>query len=510
MLSLPRSRRTFAIAILALLVIVGTAAPGYDAVAQRMDDGSLLLYPELILKGWLPYRDFETFYGPANAYLLAGVYSLFQPGIFVARTVGLVYHLAILAAIFCIVRPRGIALALGSTLIAHLFLLLTGLAPFAWIGGLACALWSLFLAAARPSSKLIFFAGLLAALALLCRPDLCPALLLSTGVLLFFHHSRLRYTYLIGFGLGLLPMLLLIYAAGFQNIFDNVFLYPVIFTNPARRLPWSSLPPYVVYLLGLHFAAALINLGAGFLALRHDTGAWANRLFVAAAIFALGITHEALQRMDTGHMTLCCFLSLALLPVSFSIIADRWIETPASRSRPLLLIAITLLMVQGLAPEVVPVFRQAIGLGGPSRKDDVVFLEHKGRRFPVDSITMARETAAMLDKITNLASAGQRLFVGPADLRRTNYNDTFIYHLLPQLTPATYFLEMNSLSANRPGSRLGTDILSADWLVLDHGLDDWNESNESSRFGSEIPNQIVQSNFELRAKQGPFDIYRRK
>jgi hypothetical protein len=62
-LSLPRSRRAFAIAIIVPLVIVGTAAPGYDGLAQRMDDGSLLLYPELILKGWLPYRDFETFYG---------------------------------------------------------------------------------------------------------------------------------------------------------------------------------------------------------------------------------------------------------------------------------------------------------------------------------------------------------------------------------------------------------------------------------------------------------------
>ena len=158
MLSLPRSRRVCAFAIIVLLVIVGTAAPGYDAVAQRMDDGSLLLYPELILKGWLPYRDFETFYGPANAYLLAGVYAVFQPGIFVARTIGLVYHLAILAAIFCIVRPRGIALALGSVLIAHLFLLPTGLAPFAWIGGLACALWSLFLArGGAPRFKTDFF-----------------------------------------------------------------------------------------------------------------------------------------------------------------------------------------------------------------------------------------------------------------------------------------------------------------------------------------------------------------
>jgi hypothetical protein len=510
MLSLPRSRRAFAIAIIALLVIVGTAAPGYDAMAQRMDDASLLLYPELILKGWLPYRDFETFYGPGNAYLLAGVYAIFQPGIFVARTVGLVYHLAILAAIFCIVRPRGIALALGSILIAHLFLLLTGLAPFAWIGGLACALWSLFLAAARPGSKQIFFAGLLAAVALLYRPDLTPAMLLSMGLLLFFQRGGMRYTCLTGFGLGLLPMLLLIYAAGFRNIFDNVFLYPVVFTNPARKLPWSSLQPYVTYLLILHVIAAVINVFAGFLALRKNSGLWSNRLFAATAILSLGTTHEALQRMDAGHVTLCCFLSLALLPVSFAIIADRWITGPASRSRPLLFVAVTLLVVQGLAPEVVPVLRQAIGLGGRSRNDDVVFLEHGGRRFPVDSIAVSHDTGALLDKMTSLASPGQRLFVGPADLRRTNYNDTFIYHLLPQLTPATYFLEMNPLSANRPGSRLSADILSADWLLLDHRLDEWSEPNESSRFGPDAPNQTVQSNFELNARRGSYDIYRRK
>jgi hypothetical protein len=128
----------------------------------------------------------------------------------------------------------------------------------------------------------------------------------------------------------------------------------------------------------------------------------------------------------------------------------------------------------------------------------------------VDSISVARDTGGLLDKMTSLASPGQRLFVGPADLRRTNYNDTFLYYLLPQLTPGTYFLEMNSLSANRPGSRLSADVMSADWLILDHRLDDWNEPNESSRFGPDAPNQMVQSNFELLARRGSYDIYRRK
>ena len=116
----------------------------------------------------------------------------------------------------------------------------------------------------------------------------------------------------------------------------------------------------------------------------------------------------------------------------------------------------------------------------------------------------------MLAAINRLASPGQRVFTGPADLRRTNYNNTFLYHLLPQLTPATYFLEMNPLSANRPGSRLSSDILSADWLILDHRLDEWNEQNESSRFGPETSNQVVRSNFELRAQLGSYEIYRRK
>jgi hypothetical protein len=55
-------------------------------------------------------------------------------------------------------------------------------------------------------------------------------------------------------------------------------------------------------------------------------------------------------------------------------------------------------------------------------------------------------------------------------LRRTNYNNTFLYYLLSQLTPATYFLEINPLSANRPGLRLSADVPSADWLIIGSSL----------------------------------------
>jgi len=510
MLSLPPSRRDFAIAIILLLGVVATAAPGYYALAQRMDDGALLVYPELILKGWLPYRDFETYYGPGNLYLLAGVYSISHPGIFSARTVGLAYQLAILAAIFCIVRPRGLALAIGSVLIAHLFLLPTGLAPRAWTGALAFALWSVVFAAGHPSSRRIFCAGLFAAVALLYRPDLTPAVFLSACLLLFFQSGRLRQIYLVGLGVGLLPLLVLAFAAGFQNLFDNLFLYPVIITNPARKLPWSFLSPHLATLFWFLLLAVLINLGAAFLALRTDSGSRSNSLFAAAAILALGTTHQTLQRMDSGHLTLCCFLAFALFPAALTILADRLKPAENSTIRQLLLVMLTFLMITFLVPGLIRFARRGIGIGGPSPNDNVAFLQHGRRTFPMNSLEIARESGDLLAKMMDLTSPGQRLFVGPADLRRTNYNDTFLYHLMPQLIPSTYFLEMNPLSANRPGSRLSSDILSADWLILDRRLDEWNEPNESARFGPEAPNLTVQSNFTLVAHEGSYGIYRKK
>ena len=206
--------------------------------------------------------------------------------------------------------------------------------------------------------------------------------------------------------------------------------------------------------------------------------------------------------MDSGHVTLCCFLSLALLPVGLTIITDMGCHA-ASHRHHLLSVAVTLLVVAGLAPQLVLRIGKTMGVvGGRSRKDNMVFLQHNGRSFPMDPISAALDTGTLLDQLARLSSPGQRLFVGPADLRRTNYNDTFLYYLLPQLTPADVLPESNPPSANRPESRLGTDVLSADWLILDHRLDQWNEPNESSRFGPDLPIRSC-SNFELSARAWP-------
>ena len=67
---------------LVILIVLVPLWPAFEKSAAPMDEGSLLVYPELVLKGQLPYRDFETFYGPANLWVLSGVYAVFSPGIY--------------------------------------------------------------------------------------------------------------------------------------------------------------------------------------------------------------------------------------------------------------------------------------------------------------------------------------------------------------------------------------------------------------------------------------------
>jgi hypothetical protein len=116
---------------------------------------------------------------------------------------------------------------------------------------------------------------------------------------------------------------------------------------------------------------------------------------------------------------------------------------------------------------------------------------------------------AVVARAGRLARTGDSLFVGPQDLRRTNYGPTYMYFLLPQLRPASYYMEMNPLTANREGSGLAGELRRADWLILTSAWDDWNEPNESSKLGSSEPNDVVRSKFCLRSESGEYRLYER-
>ena len=96
--------------------------------------------------------------------------------------------------------------------------------------------------------------------------------------------------------------------------------------------------------------------------------------------------------------------------------------------------------------------------------------------------TAGRGSCSRRPRARALAQPGESLFVGPQDLRRTNYGPTFMYFLLRDLRPASYYMEMNPGTANREGSGLADELRRADWLILTSEWDDWNEPNESVEY----------------------------
>jgi hypothetical protein len=233
---------------------------------------------------------------------------------------------------------------------------------------------------------------------------------------------------------------------------------------------------------------------------------------LAFALFGLCVTHQAVQRTDIFHVTFAAFASIGLLPASTAFLGTfrcNPVVRPR-RSQALFAVFMTLAVVEASSPQLVSSFQENLQRSFSVTPENDSTVAYNGEKIPVSCAAEASDVAGVLDVVGKQATPGQRLFVGPGDLRRTNVNDTYLYHLLPQLTPASYFLEMNPGSANRPNSRLAADVASADWLILNRRWDVWPELNESQKNGSDVPMSVIRDQFEI-CKRGVFlDLYRRR
>lgn len=499
------AQRSAVAAVLTLVALLVPLVPAYQAPGFPMDEGMVLLYPELLLKGWLPYRDFESYYGPLNLWVLAGAYSLGGVHLLIERTVGLGYHLMILLGVFLLARRGGTIVAVGAALLAAVILRPLNLTALAWNGGVACAIWALVaLAGSQPWRA--FLGGLLGAAALLYRPDLGPAVLLSAAPLVWRFTAALRWRYVAGFAIGLIPLAWLTLAAGPRAVFENLFVYPVMITNAGRRVPFDSALYWVQQLVMLHGVACALNLFAAFVAWRREPrSAWLPAFF-ATTLLALGLTHQGMQRMDYVHVTSTVFASIALVPWSLAILLRAG---DGKVARAFASVALSALMLAACCFEIVKIYARSTVVAFSSEPLPREIVQLDDREFALGSKRIAHYSRGVLDLLKHEAAPGERLFVGGGDLRRAYANDTFLYHLAPWLTPSTYFLEINPFSANRPDSRLTADIASADWVVLNHLWESWNEPNGSTWKGSDAPNAVLRERFALRATIGCMQVFRR-
>jgi hypothetical protein len=516
-------------------VIIGAPLRGmYLSSGATMEEGFMLTFPERVLAGDVPNVDFLHLYGPGSLHALAGVYQVFGVDLFVQRTYGLVQHLGIILGVYVLLRAWGRLAALGGAALATVLVLAPiGLSALAWNGAVAFGLWSVIFAlrARAATSKrpgvCWAVAGLLSGLALTFRPDLVIALALAHAFLLWRSGGLTRFV--AGAVAGLLPFIVHFAIAGPSAVIDGMLLDPVRYLRPGRELPqppsWDrfdgalqviadKFPPWwkVPHLFGPQqlflwfFLLPVVAIGVvavGAVLRRRSLPDTPHRhrldVLVAAGAFGFGLLPQAFQRPDSAHLA---WVSCVCFPVAIAAIIEvAGARRPSSLPMYRALVGIGVVAVSMLV--VFPYFsyrpylaysRQSIGdvpQGG-------IKVERNGRAFYLGDTrpwNAANEVIADLDA---RAQPGERLLVGPVDLRQTIYSDVFFYYLFPELTPATYYIEMDPGLANAEGTRLTGDVESADWLILTRYWSGWIEPNTSTVFGDDKPNQAVEENFCLR------------
>ena len=504
----------------------------YRAVGSTMEEGFMLVFPERVIRGDVANVDFLHLYGPGSLHLLSLWYRVFDVSLVSERTFGLLQHLLVVTGLYVLTRPWGRRLATSVALVSTLFVFTPiGLQALAWSGAVGLGVWSVVFARHGHENSDARWAhvvsGALAGLTLTFRPDLILALVLAHGWMWWRGRRVGVAAWTIGFAVGLTSLFVHLVQAGPAAMWRGMFVEPVIDLRGGRELPrppswdhldgalqvigekfapWWGLPALgtpkqlVLWFFVLPFVAVGVVLAARRVSPRAASspiaGARRSETLTAIGLFGVGLLPQALQRPDSAHFNWVSCVSFPLLVI---VVADvlrvyspqwRWRATTAS------------LAVVASIVVLIPAFTARTYLGYVTdsvRGDlDTLTVERDGREFFLGDYRPWLASAEVVRDLDSWIEPGQRLFVGPVDLRQTAYSDAFFYFLFPELEPATYFIEMDPGLANREGSRLADDVASADWLILTRFWSQWIEPNDSIVFGSDVPNQIVEQQFCLR------------
>lgn len=503
---------TFATLAAALLLIFFTRL-GLPVIEQ--DEGILLVYPDLVLRGLVPNRDFATLYTPAAIWSVAAAFWLFGASVAVERSVGFLFQVALLAAVVRMggrIGPLACLLAGIGTCTAIALLPTPG--AFSVLGGLAAGMWALaaghkaLLGPEKDGARWATVSGILAGVALLFRQDVGVIAIASASLLTLSARpaaARRVSLYFSGVAIGLIPLAVHAAMAGPGALYEN-YVIDVLRNAPGRAMPLRL--ANVSLLLILNAAIAASATGLWLLKVpRHEAV-----LTSSLAVFALGLLPSALQRADQWHVA---YVSAAALPIAIltgSMLMRALAERDARNGKGAVGLRLPKFAWTVIIPFASLLWLAAIFLKGPPF--DLPAPSHRlgsaiGGARP---ILVARERAQELGRVLASASklpSGSSLFIGPQDLRRTNYGDTMLYFALPEIRPGAYYLEMNPGVANRPGSRLAADIARADYLLLTSQYDRWDEPNDSSRPGDARPGDIVRRLFCEQQRIGRYTLLER-
>jgi hypothetical protein len=494
-------------AILAVVSALLLAFVSFRAPGPELDEGVLVSYPTLVSQGEVPWADFESFSGPGEDYLVAGAVEVFGASVDTERAVGGLLRVGLVLAIFWLALPWGIVTALAAGGVALLSGIALGISAIPLPDAVALIAISLALlstaqrrrSGGRSAAAHDVLGGGVAALALAFRPDFVFAVALATGPFFIAADGRGRLRTLAGFGVGLLPTVVWALVVG-PNQIGHV-LGDLFETQPGRRLPLPGPSDVEGQVLVASFIAIVATLMTAVILRRRAGSSIRVTTLFALGLFAVGLLPPTIERADAAHLLVLATVALAAVPL---------VITEAVRA-----VWPDLRVVAGVAAAIGAV--AVIHSAGPAIAnrvrgiDDAAYSVTVGdRSFPIASQAAAEDLNKVLGELEEVATPGDSLFVGTADLTRTNYNDAFVYFLFPDLRPASYFTEFNPQTANADDSPLASELADADFIVRTTRWDDWNEPNESDRRGPAAPDEVVANDFRPIAAHGTYELLQRR
>ena len=528
------------------LLLAAFALPLHGQLRNQgppMEEGFMLVFPEMVLEGAVPNRDFLHLYGPGSLWVLAGVFEVVGASLTAERLVGLVQQVGLVLGVFAVARLWGRTVALLCAAVSLLIIVPPiGLTALAWVGAVAFGLWAVHLglrsryaADEAWANRAALAAGILAGFALLYRPDLVLGLGFAAIALVRGMQAGRARRLLVGLVIGASPYLVHVAMAGITPAVRGMVLDPVFYLRGGRRLPIPPSPtelegflqkagdlePFgwplpmvptpaqitIWFFLLLASVATLVVLGI--VLVRREPGSQRARTLLVLAAFSLGLLPQALQRADSTHLAWVSCVPVSLLPIAGAELLRRR-QAMTQRRRGVLaggavLAGVALLLPAFTVRSYADAVAQTFGVHRLSYR-----ITHEGRTFYYGRPDVARALPPLLADVERITEPGDRLFVGTSDLRKTPYNDSFIYHLLPDLEVATYYVEMDPGVANREGSGLAEDVASADVVVLTSVWDAWDEPNDARIVGSDEPNEVLREQFcSVGTYEGLYELLRR-
>jgi len=515
------------------------------------DEGIVLTASMRVAAGQLPHRDFYAIYGPAQFYILAGLFKLFGESILVERLLDLFFRALLVASVYTVVSSyfrRSVAAGTSLVTLVWLFALYFASAGSAVIPVSVFNLISTALIipvfTRTVSARRIFAAGAIAGLATLFRYDTGIALFgihacfLAIGICIRFNGKRLRaflsafWPYLPGFALATLPpALYYLSVASLPPLIHDIILFPSNYYHRARNLPFPAITlkgfdNFAIYLPIAVVGISLYAVVAGLLRMRNHEAPARNKselrmygFLVAFGLLTSVMYFKGFVRVSVIQMYLAIIPSLLLAAALF--------QQRFTFSRPLRIFIMFVVSLSLLSPawcslrELRDMYEQQSSL------EERVWASSRGTTSAIRTKWCSIGNAAtrglcflpednriqIVEFIDSHTRPDQKLFVGLTHHDRVFANDNLIYFASHRL-PATRWSHFDPDLQNRYDIQAQIvqelKVNSPPYVVLDSEFDRVHEPNDSSRSsGVTLLDEYLHKNYQYTQTFGQMSIWQR-